>query len=338
VTANEPEYDIAISFLSQDMAIAAAFRDRLNEGLKVFFYPRNQEELAGTDGLESMRTLFLDRSRVAMVLYREPWGKTPWTRIEETAIKERCLDQGWHSLFFVMLDKGSTPPIWLPQTHIRFSYADFGLEQAIGAIKMRVQECGGTITPPTALSRAATVQEEALYLEDRRWLKSSKGILAINDQILSVYAEIEEVCKEIKNTRGLTFRVGSNAGRCVLTDNRVTLMISWQQLFSNSIEDCALRVVEFNAQLALPEERPLMYLWSEPSAINETRFLPELSRTRELCWVDPAKPTELLAPKALAEKCVIMFLDLVARANEGKIVYPSDKPLAKSVRFSRQQA
>ena len=60
-----------------------------NEGMKVFFYPRNQEELAGTDGLESMRKPFFD-SRVMVVLYREKWGKTPWTRVEETAIKEAC--------------------------------------------------------------------------------------------------------------------------------------------------------------------------------------------------------------------------------------------------------
>ena len=74
---SEPNYDVAISFLSQDEQIGAAFRDRLSEGLKVFFYPRNQEQLAGTDGLETMRTPFLSDSRVVVVLYREPWGKTP---------------------------------------------------------------------------------------------------------------------------------------------------------------------------------------------------------------------------------------------------------------------
>jgi hypothetical protein len=32
-----------------------------------------------------MREPFFD-SRVVAVLYREPWGTTPWTSIEETAI------------------------------------------------------------------------------------------------------------------------------------------------------------------------------------------------------------------------------------------------------------
>ena len=55
---DNPKYDVAISFLFEDQNLAAAIYDKLSEGLKVFFYPRNQEELAGTDGLESMRKPF----------------------------------------------------------------------------------------------------------------------------------------------------------------------------------------------------------------------------------------------------------------------------------------
>ena len=58
--------------------------DKGLEGLRVFFYPRHQEETAGTDGLESMRRPFLD-CRVMVVLYREggekrrgpAWKRTP---------------------------------------------------------------------------------------------------------------------------------------------------------------------------------------------------------------------------------------------------------------------
>jgi hypothetical protein len=50
---DNPKYDVAISFLSKDSHTAAALNDRLSEGLNVFFFPRRQEELAGTEGLES---------------------------------------------------------------------------------------------------------------------------------------------------------------------------------------------------------------------------------------------------------------------------------------------
>src|SRR5437870_13892972 len=37
---------------------------------------------AGTHGLESMREPFLT-ARIVVVLYREPWGNTNWTRVEQ---------------------------------------------------------------------------------------------------------------------------------------------------------------------------------------------------------------------------------------------------------------
>ena len=59
----QPRYDVAISFLSADESTAAALHNSLSEGLEIFFYPRKQEALAGTDGLESMRKPFLEESR-----------------------------------------------------------------------------------------------------------------------------------------------------------------------------------------------------------------------------------------------------------------------------------
>jgi hypothetical protein len=53
-----PKYDVAISFLSSDESIAAGLYHALSDGLEVFFYPRRQEELAGTNGLVSMRAPF----------------------------------------------------------------------------------------------------------------------------------------------------------------------------------------------------------------------------------------------------------------------------------------
>jgi hypothetical protein len=64
MVTNSPKYYVAISFLSQDIGLATALHNKLQEGLDVFFFPRNQEELAGTDGLESMREKFRHESRL----------------------------------------------------------------------------------------------------------------------------------------------------------------------------------------------------------------------------------------------------------------------------------
>jgi hypothetical protein len=314
-------YDVAISFLSRDEPVGAALRDRLSDGLNVFFYPRNQEQLAGTNGLETMRTPFLDAARVVVVLHREPWGQTPWTRVEETAIQEGCLNHGWHRLFFIVLDKTSAIPVWLPQNHVRFNYLDFGLEQAVGAIKARVQECGGVIEPLTALKRAALYEQDARYLEDRRGISTYQGIAIVREKVLELFAEIVRLCGEIQAAGNADIRVGSNAGRCVLRNNRISLVVGWRQPYTNSTDGCGLKVSEFNAQMALPDTREMTF--SEPTQLRETTFLPELSRAREYGWIQQGKPEEFLSSAALGDKCVIQFLDLAGRADRGEIKPPN---------------
>lgn len=85
------QYDVAVSFLSVDEPLALQTHAKLSESLEVFVYSKKQEQLAGTDGLESFRQVFRADSRMVVVLYRDGWGQTPWTRVEEAAIKDRFL-------------------------------------------------------------------------------------------------------------------------------------------------------------------------------------------------------------------------------------------------------
>lgn len=162
----------------------------------------SQEDLAGTNGLESMKEPFADNSRVNVVLYREPWGQTPWTRVEQNAIQERCL-HGWDSLFFVTLDDASTLPKWLPPMHIRLNFASFGLEQAVRAINNAVQRCGGIVSPMTALKRAERYRQEALYIADKKQISSFEGMAKVCEKVLELFAEIERLCAE--NTSEWTY-------------------------------------------------------------------------------------------------------------------------------------
>lgn len=61
--AARPTYDVAISFLSRDTTLAGEIEAKLSEAVKVFYFPRVQELLAGTDGLESMRVPFVSGAR-----------------------------------------------------------------------------------------------------------------------------------------------------------------------------------------------------------------------------------------------------------------------------------
>jgi hypothetical protein len=179
----EFKYDVALSFLVQDISLATALRDKLSESLKVFFFSHNQEELAGTDGLESMRKPFLLESRLNVVLFREKWGRTPWTGVEDAAIRDSCLKCNFHNVFFLMIEPKDPKPVWLPDTPVRFNLGEFSLEQAVGAIKLRVQERGGHFEPLTPLRKAGQLKAEQNYQWAKSDMGSQEGIKRIENEV-----------------------------------------------------------------------------------------------------------------------------------------------------------
>jgi len=167
-------YDVAVSFLQRDEPLALEIHSKLSESFSIFVYSKNQEELAGTDGLEAFREVFRRTARLVVVLYREGWGKTRWTRVEEAAIKDRFLDEGWEWLLFVTLDD-ARPPKWLPDSEIRLSYTQYGLEQLLGAIKLRAQKVGAELRTESALDRAARLEKTSAARAERERLLLEKG-------------------------------------------------------------------------------------------------------------------------------------------------------------------
>src|SRR5436189_5550672 len=121
------KYDVAISFLNADLGIAESIRDGLTTQVRVFLFADRQEEIAGTDGLETFASAFRNDSRLVVVLFRNGWGQTNWTRVEQHAIEGRFLAEGPNFLFFVMLDRSSSPPRWYHEHLIRFNFEDYGV-------------------------------------------------------------------------------------------------------------------------------------------------------------------------------------------------------------------
>jgi hypothetical protein len=239
-TVPEPAYDVAISFLVADEKTASAIKSGL-AGLKVFFYPHNQEELVGTNGIESMREPFLS-SRVNVILFRERYGKTPWTGVELLAVQDSCLKTRFQSLVFVQLDKEDQKPLWLPDTHIRCVLGDFTLDQLVGAIKLRVQECGGQVVKLSALEVAKRLRAEQILREDQR--RFFRDHPFIKDTAAKVVEDLMEKlmrqAEKLHNEAGLDITYGyepyHSGFRAVLRYGRVGLEVWWKQFTPTSLK------------------------------------------------------------------------------------------------------
>jgi hypothetical protein len=325
--SDTPKYDAAISFLARDVATAQAIHDRLlGSGLKVFFFPRNQEELAGTNGLESMREPFFD-ARIAVVLFAAPWGETPWTRVEATAVQERCLQKGWDSLMFVQLDTTSQIPRWLPSTHVRFAFEQYGVDQLAGAIKLRIQEQGGKLLPPDAMTEAKRVASEAAHLQDRERLMRDRAWIesTVHRAVRETMQELCRLAQEADSQHGFQIACGAKDFACVIRSGFVSFGVGWKQPIFNSVGrdayggDCYLRATEFSGGINLPGENG--WFMEKPRELKEHRFYVDVAHDRSLVWIENGKK-DRIPPSQLPDRLMRLFLGLLSRANQGQIAKP----------------
>ena len=318
----DPVYDVAISFLYQDLALAQALYGELNKELKVFFYPRNQEELAGSDGLESMREPFRSQSLLNVVLYRPKWGKTPWTGVEEVAVKESCLATSFKSIFFFVIEATSDIPLWLPETHVRFNYADFPLDQAIGAIKARVKERGGHLNPMTPAKKVATLQMEDEYQRDRSQISSQDGMKKIQQNVELLFGEIDRQLEDVNANGHLHIEYQSKVQfgiadqHCLLGTHRLGMSIVWCQTYSNTLDGAHLLVVELNDNPIIP---PGHIRLQRLDAVGKETYVPDLSRIRAYVWRPAKGKQDMITSKDLATRLILQFLNLVERDRAGKV-------------------
>lgn len=319
--AAEPTYDVAISFLVADEKTAAAIKAGL-AGLNVFFYPHNQEELVGTNGIESMREPFM-ASRVNVILFRERYGNTPWTGVELSAIQDSCLKTRFQSLVFAQLDKDDEKPLWLPDTHIRCVLGDFTLDQLVGAIKLRVQERGGEVVKATPLELAKRLREEELLRQDEKRLFGNdsfiKGTAAkvVDDLMKELMAQIEHIKSELGTAWTYGYESEGAGVRGVLKYGRVALEVYWKQIYTNVIEDVALECTEYNGAVLLRSENRVAFY--EPKRLAQQKYYPKLNMSREVRWIDKEKPEVLMSNGDVVEKVIEQFLSLVDRVDRGKI-------------------
>ncbi len=187
----------------------------------------------------------------------------------------------------------------------------------MGAIKARVQENGGEYQPMTAVKRAEMLDAEHRFQHDKARMNSSEeGVENAVNNLALLFERIQQRCVEI-NAQGSRFvRIQcetTNDHRCIVTDGGVALLVAWIQRYVNTLSDSSLIVREFDGRLLLPSEMAQgRMLISNPKAVRETKYLPDLSRSREYGW--RAKTSSAFFSSAdLAEQCVIDFLNLASR-------------------------
>jgi hypothetical protein len=205
---------------------------------------------------------------------------------------------------------------------VRFNFADFTLDQAIGAIKARVQEMGGHFKPMTPARKVALLQIEDEYQRARRQISSQDGMLTIQKNVELLFTELENQLRDVNAGGHLhiehqsNIRYGNSEQYCLLGMQRLGLTITWSQRYSNVLDEAALVVRELNENAIVP---PGHMRLQQPDVLNEEKYVPDISRVREYIWRSAKGKEEMITSKDLATKLIFQFLDLVERDRTGKV-------------------
>ncbi len=146
--------DIAFSFCAEDEELASSLHNEISKKYSAFIYYKRQEDLAGTDGEKTFNKIFNNDARTVIVLYQNKWGKTSWTRIEETAIRNRAFEKGYGFVLFVPVSEHFVMPEWLPKTSIYFDYFRFGIDGLFPVLDSHIQRNGGAPKVESTIDKA----------------------------------------------------------------------------------------------------------------------------------------------------------------------------------------
>lgn len=308
-------YDVAISFLADDLSLAEKLAGLLRDRMSVFLFTERQGDIAGSDGVETLSAVFAREARLAVVLYRPGWGETPWTRVEETAIKTRGLEQGWDFLLVIPVDTDPTVPVWVPRPQIWLSYARYGLPTAVAVLERKLEELGGEAKPVTAESRAREYARHSEWKAEReRQRRSQEGVDAAKAHVTQLFDELERAVSH--GAADLAFEQRHpNVARIwtQLPDRKgTTVTLHWSQPWGNVLEQSALHVRLWRGYASVGGE---VLAFEEPVRLEGHEFDFEYGESGKWVWQHRGT-RHTYETGQLAAFCVSVLLDHITSQGE----------------------
>ncbi|MGE0862503.1 MAG: hypothetical protein AB7P34_01275 [Vicinamibacterales bacterium] len=193
VSSTPVEFDVAISFVDDDLPHARKIADLLKGRTEVFVYANHPERTVGADGVEAFGHIYGRDAKLVVVLYRATWGQTGWTSIEKTAINSRRVNERRDDFLIVVMMDNAQPPPWLPSARIYGKWDPLGPQGVAGAIVTRLSDLGSVVRPETPADLARRLAE------DEDWERNKKGQIlggSSASEVARVRAELRRNAEE----------------------------------------------------------------------------------------------------------------------------------------------
>lgn len=279
----EFEYDVAFSLLDQDETLAAEIDEQIKYELKTFLYTRKQKESLGKDGFKTLSETFEKDSRIVVVLFREGYGGTKWTKVEEKSIATRVFNnlQSVEFIVFVRLDQ-SPFPHWFKNTDFYFNINNYSIEQLAGAIKYKVENFGGVIKEESFLDSINKKLREKEFKEDRyKYLTNPQTKYDIKKEFDNILDWLNKTKKDL-NEEGIDitipYRTHENLSWIIIEVICSTYMLTLRWNLNRMVKGSELLVQIGNVDID----------HGRKEMIYENMFKPNYSKLKTIVWENQA--------------------------------------------------
>jgi len=277
--SDSEKYDVAISLRWTDEEHARELHELLRDRLDVFFADEKQEEFVGTDGEETFGHIFRDKARIVVVFYRPDWGDTPFTRAEESAIKQRAWNEGYGFSIWVPMGEEKSVPPYLPPQHMWFDFEKYGAKGLASVVEERVRESGQSVRPETTEDRLRRKKRRIEMKKKRRKFEGSdEGVQFVANEFNRFRGVVESQVDAYESIDSdIPFNVEGERRKCTVTSWPYKCIFYTDPYASNSIREASL-----TAYLKVNEgEGGRRGEWKDT---GETKFEPTLDESGEPTW------------------------------------------------------
>jgi hypothetical protein len=306
VSDRQFEYEVAFSFLGQDEPLVAKVNDLLQDRVKTFFYPERQREIAGTDGEQTFNKVFSEEARMIAVFYRKGWGDTTWTRIEQTAIRNRAAEEGYDFAKFIPLDEPPEVPKWLPKTQIWIGLKRYGIESAAAVIEDRIQQLGGRTHEETVEEHAQRTERKMLFDDLREKFQWDIGVKAALQEVAKLKNLLEERALTVRNASPLIpLSITEESNTVYIVGLGRALGMQWRQQSGNHLQNSFLRATLFSQE---PAGAGYFY-YEKPEILRKMQFRFDLLPTEVGGWISDDTRSRTFSTDALADYLMKFYLE-----------------------------
>lgn len=276
--------------------------DLLQDRMSTFIYSERQLEIAGKDGELLLKKVFGSEARVVVVLYRKEWGTTPWTRIEQDAIRDRAYDHGYDFCLLIPLDEQPAQPEWYPKNRIWIGLRKKGIEIAAEIIEYRVQESGGITREESLADRKARLERQVVAAEKRRiFLESESAVDPANSEAQQLFKDIEQTALSL-STNDFPLEVKREQGGLRVKSYGFVLQVYWQQASANALKDSGLYLHLLQRDIRNPFDR-------EFHELKKLEFHFSLNESEECGWRVTQDDKKFYSTKELTDFALRMVVD-----------------------------